>query len=150
MSDVRVCTCTARVRAFWCRRGRVRVHVHDHLVTHGCPLRGAMRQCPRGLDDVPGCGEFVEPVVDPSSARAGGRDEVGDGESLFFRLAARPCSRITAATVFLLTAQPSSRRSAVIRGEPYFPPCAANSLFTSALSWSCRCARDGSAPSSCL
>ena len=52
----------------------------------------------------------------------------------FFRLAARPCSRIIAATVFLLTAQPSSRRSAVIRGEPYLPSCAANSLFTSALS----------------
>jgi hypothetical protein len=36
----------------------------------------------------------------------------------FFRRAARPCSRITAATVFLLTFQPAARRSAVIRGEP--------------------------------
>ena len=32
--------------------------------------------------------------------------------------AARPSSRISAATVFSLTDQPSSRRSAVIRGEP--------------------------------
>ena len=68
----------------------------------------------------------------------------------FFRRAARPSSRITAATVFLLTAQPSSRRSAVIRGEPYLPSCAANSLFTSALSRSCRAARGGSTASSCL
>ena len=37
---------------------------------------------------------------------------------LFFRLAARPCSRMTAATVFVLTAQPAARRSAVIRGDP--------------------------------
>ena len=39
VGDVRVCRCTARVRAFWCRRGRVRVHVHDYLVTHGGRLR---------------------------------------------------------------------------------------------------------------
>ena len=31
-----------------------------------------------------------------------------------------------AATVFSLTRQPASRRSAVIRGEPYVPRCAAN------------------------
>ena len=68
----------------------------------------------------------------------------------FFRRAARPSSRITAATVFSLTAQPSSRRSAVIRGEPYLPSCAANSLLTAALSCSCRAARGGSAASSCL
>ena len=34
------------------------------------------------------------------------------------RRAARPCSRISAATVFSLTDQPASRRSAVIRGAP--------------------------------
>jgi hypothetical protein len=36
----------------------------------------------------------------------------------FFRRAARPCSRMIAATVFLLTLQPAARRSAVIRGDP--------------------------------
>jgi hypothetical protein len=36
----------------------------------------------------------------------------------FFRRAARPCSRITAATVFSLTVHPAARRSAVIRGDP--------------------------------
>ena len=36
----------------------------------------------------------------------------------FFRLAARPCSRMIAATVFVLTVHPASRRSAVIRGDP--------------------------------
>jgi hypothetical protein len=36
----------------------------------------------------------------------------------FFRRAARPSSAITAATVFSLTCQPSSRRSAAIRGDP--------------------------------
>ena len=39
----------------------------------------------------------------------------------FLRRAARPISAISAATVFLLTRQPASCRSAVIRGEPYFP-----------------------------
>ena len=64
----------------------------------------------------------------------------------FFRRAARPCSRITAATVFSLTAQPSSRRSAVILGEPYLPPCAANSRLISAASRSRRAARGVSCP----
>jgi hypothetical protein len=36
----------------------------------------------------------------------------------FLRRAARPCSRMSAATVFLLTRHPASRRSAVIRGDP--------------------------------
>jgi hypothetical protein len=36
----------------------------------------------------------------------------------FFRRAARPSSAITAATVFTLTVQPASRRSAAIRGDP--------------------------------
>ena len=36
----------------------------------------------------------------------------------FVRRAARPCSRMIAATVFLLTVHPASRRSAVIRGDP--------------------------------
>ena len=40
----------------------------------------------------------------------------------FFRRAARPCSRISAATVFSLTRQPASRRSAVIRGRPVRSP----------------------------
>jgi hypothetical protein len=48
--------------------------------------------------------------------------------------AARPCSRIRAATVFLLTRQPSSRRSAVTRGNPYLPSCRLNRRKTSALS----------------
>jgi creatinine amidohydrolase len=65
----------------------------------------------------------------------------------FFRRAARPSPAITAATVFSLTAQPSSRRSAVIRGDPYLPPCAPNSRLTSALSCS---RRGGSTASSCL
>ena len=64
----------------------------------------------------------------------------------FFRRAARPSSRISAATVFSLTAQPSSRRSAVIRGEPYLPSCPANSRLISALSRSRRAARGGSCP----
>ena len=37
---------------------------------------------------------------------------------VFFGRATRPSSRITAATVFSLTVQPASRRSAVIRGDP--------------------------------
>jgi len=39
----------------------------------------------------------------------------------FVRRAARPCSRMIAATVFLLTFHPAARRSAVIRGDPYLP-----------------------------
>jgi hypothetical protein len=61
-----------------------------------------------------------------------------------FGRAARPISRIRAATVFLLTAQPASFRSAVMRGEPYLPSCAPNSLLISALSRSRRAARGGS------
>ena len=57
------------------------------------------------------------------------------------RLAAMPSSRISAATVFSLTRQPSSRRSAVIRGEPYLPPWTLNRPATSALSRSRRAAR---------
>jgi hypothetical protein len=65
----------------------------------------------------------------------------------FFRRAARPSSRITAATVFSLTFHPDSRRSAVIRGDPYVPRCAANSRRTSAASWSRRAALAGNVPS---
>jgi hypothetical protein len=35
------------------------------------------------------------------------------------RLAARPCSRISAATVFSLIFHPAARTSAVMRGDPY-------------------------------
>jgi hypothetical protein len=42
-----------------------------------------------------------------------------------------------AATVFSLTRQPASRRSAVIRGEPYLPWWAANNCLIAAVS----CAR---------
>src|SRR5262249_17940606 len=65
---------------------------------------------------------------------------------LCFRRATRPCSRISAATVFLLTRQPASRRPAVIRGAPYLPACSANKRATSAVSRSRRCARGGNAP----
>jgi hypothetical protein len=44
----------------------------------------------------------------------------------FLRRAARPSSRISAATVFWLTRHPASRRSAVILGEPYLPSCTPN------------------------
>jgi hypothetical protein len=64
----------------------------------------------------------------------------------FFRLAARPCSRMRAATVFVLTARPASRRSAVIRGDPQVPRCALNRRRTSAASASLRAARSGSRP----
>src|SRR5204862_479817 len=43
----------------------------------------------------------------------------------FFARATKCCSRMIAATVFSLTRQPASRRSSVIRGEPYLPSCAA-------------------------
>jgi len=68
----------------------------------------------------------------------------------FLRRAARPCSRISAATVFPLTCQPASRRSAVIRGDPQVPRCAANSRPISAASAARRAARTVSTPSSCL
>jgi len=62
------------------------VHVHDRLVTHGCRrLRGDAPVSACGLDDVPGCGEFAEPVVDPPPAHASGRDEIGDGDPFFGR-----------------------------------------------------------------
>jgi hypothetical protein len=64
----------------------------------------------------------------------------------FLRRAARPSSRINAATVFWLTRHPASRRSAVIRGDPYLPWCRANSRLISAASRACRAARGGSVP----
>ena len=53
---------------------------------------------------------------------------------LRLRRGARPCSRVSAATVFLPTFPPASRRSAVIRGDPYVPRWEANSRRTSAAS----------------
>jgi hypothetical protein len=64
----------------------------------------------------------------------------------FLRRAARPCSRISTATVFSLTFQPASRSAAVIRGDPSFPSRWANSRAISALSRSRRAARGGSSP----
>ena len=63
-----------------------------------------------------------------------------------FLRAARPCSRIKAATVFSLTRQPSSRSAAVIRGDPSLPFRRANSRAISAFSRSRRAARGGSSP----
>jgi len=68
----------------------------------------------------------------------------------FSRLAARPSSRISPATVFSLTRHPAARRSAVIRGDPYLPWCTLNSRATSAFSRSRRCARGGNVPPRCL
>jgi hypothetical protein len=55
-------------------------------------------------------------------ARSGARQRPVPGRVVerlrFLRLAARCCSRITAATVFSLTRHPAARKSAVIRGEP--------------------------------
>jgi len=65
----------------------------------------------------------------------------------FLRRAARPISAITAATVFLLTRQPRSRRSAVIIGDPRLPLCASNSRVISALSRSRRACRGERSPS---
>lgn len=45
---------------------------------------------------------------------------------LRLRRAIKPCSAISVATVFTLTRQPSARRSAVIRGDPYVPSWRAN------------------------
>ena len=42
----------------------------------------------------------------------------------------RPCRRIESATVFTLTVQPASTRSAWIRGEPYVHPDASNAALT--------------------
>jgi len=68
----------------------------------------------------------------------------------FFRRAASPIWRISAATVFSLTRQPASRSAAVIRGDPSLPCRSANSLAISAFSRSRRAARGGSTPSSHL
>ena len=65
---------------------------------------------------------------------------------LFFRRAARPSSRISPATVFSLTRQPSSRSAAAIRGDPSLPPRSPNSRLISAFSRSRRAARGGSSP----
>jgi hypothetical protein len=62
----------------------------------------------------------------------------------FFALAIRRCSRMILATVFSLTRQPASRRSSVIRGEPYLPWRAANSCRIAIVSCS-RPARRGEA-----
>ncbi len=65
---------------------------------------------------------------------------------LFFRRAASPSSRISSATVFSLTFQPASFRSAVIRGDPHLPSCPANRRPTSAFSRWRRAARGASSP----
>jgi hypothetical protein len=62
----------------------------------------------------------------------------------FVRRAARPCSRMTAATVFWLTRHPAARRPAVIRGDPYVPRWALNRRRTSAASASRRADRGDS------
>jgi len=62
------------------------------------------------------------------------------------RRAARCCSRMIWAPVFWLTRHPASLRSAVIRGDPYVPPCSANSRATSAASRRRRCAREPNVP----
>ncbi|HUY48174.1 MAG TPA: hypothetical protein VMV92_21000 [Streptosporangiaceae bacterium] len=63
-----------------------------------------------------------------------------------FGLAANPRSRISAATVLTLTAQPASLRSAVIPGDPRLPWCAANSRATSAASAARRARRGEASP----
>ena len=65
----------------------------------------------------------------------------------FFGRAARPISAISAATVFLLTVQPASCRSAVIIGDPRLPLCSSNSRLTSAFSRSRRARRGERSPS---
>ena len=50
-------------------------------------------------------------------------------------------ARINPATAFTPTRQPASRRSAVIRGDPYVPRCEANNRAIStdsAMRWACR------------
>jgi len=65
---------------------------------------------------------------------------------LFLRRAARCCSAISCATVFWLTAQPASFKSAVIRGDPYFPSCALNSRAISMASAARRARRGETSP----
>ena len=65
----------------------------------------------------------------------------------FVRRAARPIPAISAATVFSLTRQPSSRSAAVIRGDPSLPLRAANSRAIAALSRSRRSRRAERSPS---
>ena len=65
----------------------------------------------------------------------------------FLRRAASPISRISAATVFSLTAHPASLSAAVIRGDPSLPLRAANSRATSAFSRSRRSRRAERSPS---
>jgi hypothetical protein len=65
----------------------------------------------------------------------------------FLRLAARFCSRSSAATVFSLTRHPLSRRSAVILAAPYLPSCSRSRRATSAFSRSRRAARGAVLPS---
>jgi hypothetical protein len=60
--------------------------------------------------------------------------------------ASSPCLVIEAATVFSLTAQPSSRSADMIRGAPSLPLRAANRAATSASSRSRRRADGGSTP----
>jgi len=90
------------------------------------------------------------PAAKSRLIRSGARHRPFPGRVVHLRLrfcrAARPNSPIKPATVLLLTRQPASRRSAVIRGDPYLPACSANSRLISALSRSWRCARGGSAP----
>ena len=64
----------------------------------------------------------------------------------FRRRAVRPCLRISAATVFWLTAQPSSRSSAVILDAPYLLSGPRNSRLISAFSLSRRAARGANVP----
>jgi len=82
--------------------------------------------------------------------RSGARQRPRPGRVVALRrrrdLAARPCSAIKAATVFLLTRHPASVRSAVIIGEPRLPWCASNSRRTSAASAARRAARGGKVP----
>jgi hypothetical protein len=83
--------------------------------------------------------------------RSGARHRPFPGRVRPFRprrpgLADRPRPRISPATVFLLTRQPSPRSAAVIRGAPSFPFRAANRAATSASSFRRRAARGGSTP----
>ena len=95
-----------------------RAHVQDRGEVELALLRGDL-----GMVAVPLDVDLLRREVPPDQVRgalASCRPLPGRVVALrfFFRRAARPSSRITAATVFLLTAQPSSRRSAVIRGDP--------------------------------
>ena len=83
--------------------------------------------------------------------RSGARHRPFPGRVLplrrFFGRAARPISAISAATVFLLTRQPRSRRSAVIIGDPRLPLCSSNSRAIPAFSRSRRARRGERSPS---